>query len=244
MKRLLAAGSGAIYQICKAFRGAEGGRLHNPEFTLLEWYRPGFTLEQLMEEVAELVGAVLQRPDWKVTTYAALFLEHLDLDPHRAPAEALEACVRAHIDYAGGRESRETWLDLLFTHLLEPGLRDQGLLFIVDYPATQAALARLRAVDGVAVAERFELYVDGVELANGYRELTDPAEQRRRFQSDNTSLEAQGRAARAIDERLIAALDAGLPDCSGVAVGVDRLLLLREGALNLSDVLAFDWSRS
>ena len=244
MKRLLAAGSGPIYQVCKAFRGGEAGARHNPEFTLLEWYRPGFSLAQLMEEVGELVGGVLERSEWSTVSFAALFEEILDLDPHRSTVAELEAAARARLDYAGGPEPRDTWLDLLFSHLVEPRLQERGLLFVTDYPASQAALARVREEGGVALAERFELYVDGVELANGYRELTDGAEQRRRFERDNVRLAEMGKPARPIDERLLAALDSGLPDCAGVALGVDRLLMLREGEAKLPDLLAFDWGRS
>ena len=244
MKRLLASGSGAVYQVCKAFRGGEAGRRHNPEFTLLEWYRPGFSLSGLIEEVAELVGAVLDQPDWSTIAYADLFRRYAGIDPHSAATVDLEACVREHIDYGGGGESRDTWLDLLLTHVIEPRLAGTGLLFVRDYPASQASLARLRRRGDVEVADRFELYVDGVELANGYRELSDPREQRRRFESDNEMLSVRGEEPRPMDERLLSALQSGLPDCSGVALGVDRLLMLKCGVDRIEQVLGFDWSRS
>lgn len=244
MKRLLAAGSGAIYQICKAFREGEAGSRHNPEFTLLEWYRPGYSLSQLIDEVAELVGGILGRDDFEKTTYASLFLEYLSVNPHRAAACELEALARQHIDYSGGSETRDTWLDLLFTHLIEPGLAERGMVFVADFPATQAALASLRHAGGEQVAERFELYVDGVELANGYFELTDPGVQRKRFEQDNQLLESRGEQARALDERLLAALDCGLPTCAGVALGIDRLLMRQLGITHMSGVLSFDWARS
>jgi lysyl-tRNA synthetase class 2 len=244
MKRLLAAGSGPIYQICKAFREGESGSRHSPEFTLLEWYRPGYSLSQLIEEVAELVGGVLNRNDFERTTYAALFMEHLGVNPHQAEVLELETLARQHIDYSGVGETRDTWLDLLFTHLIEPRLAGRGMVFVGDFPATQAALARLRHVGGDQVAERFELYVDGMELANGYFELTHPGEQRARFERDNLQLESRGELPRKPDERLLAALDSGLPECAGVALGIDRLLMRQLGVAHLADVLSFDWSRS
>ncbi len=241
MKRLLAAGSGPIFQVCKAFRAAEAGSRHNPEFTLLEWYRPGFDLRTLMEEVAELVQSVLGEKPTEFLDYRSAFQRHLDVDPHTASVEMLEACARQRLDYAGGEESRDTWLDLLMSHVIEPAL--SALTFIYDYPASQAALARLKQDGEVQVAERFEVYVDGVELANGYFELTDAVEQRRRFEADNARLEAAGIAPRPIDEALLAALEAGLPECSGVALGLDRLVMLKLGAERLEDVLSFDWGR-
>lgn len=241
MKRLLAAGSGPIYQVCKAFRAGESGPRHNPEFTLLEWYRPGYDLRRLMEEVAELVGGVLGERAVTYLSYRELFQHFLDIDPHVASAAQLEACVRRRLDYAGGEESRDTWLDLLVSHVIEPQLA--GLVFVYDYPASQAALARLREDQGVMVAERFELYADGLELANGYFELADPAEQRRRFEADNRRLSDRQDNPRPIDPWLLAALDSGLPDCAGVALGLDRLLMLMQGSERLESVLSFDWSR-
>lgn len=243
MKRLLAAGCGSVYQICKAFRGGEAGPRHNPEFTLLEWYRPGFSLARLMDEVAELVCGVLKRSGWETLSYSELFRRFVDIDPHRAPLDELEACARAHIDYSGQSEARETWLDLILSHVIEPRLEGTGLLFVTDYPASRAMLASLRNSGGVEVAERFELYVDGIELANGYRELIEPGEQRRRFQQDNAALARRGHPPRPLDESLLAALDHGLPACSGVALGVDRLLMASVGIDDIRQVLSFDWTR-
>lgn len=242
MKRLLADGSGPIFQVCKAFRAGEAGPRHNPEFTLLEWYRPGFDLQALMAEVADLVCGVLGARPPQFVSYRELCTAKLGLDPHRASTAELESCARQRIDYAGGAESRDTWLDLLMSHVIQPSL--SGLVFVFDYPASQAALARLRREGEVQVAERFELFIDGVELANGYRELADAAEQRRRFEADNAMLAARGETPRPLDEQLLAALHAGLPDCAGVALGLDRLLMLKMGADSLADVLAFDWTRS
>jgi lysyl-tRNA synthetase class 2 len=244
MKRLLAAGSGPIYQICKAFRGGEAGPRHNPEFTMLEWYRPGLTLSGLVEEVAELVGGILDQPSCDEVSYADLFARYLDIDPHGASCAELESCARAHVDFHGAAGSRDTWLDLLLTHVIQPRLRDTGMVFVRDYPASQAALARVFRRGSVAVADRFELFVDGVELANGYCELTDPVEQRRRFEADNAALTARGEPTRDVDERFLSALDAGLPDCTGVALGIDRLLMLRMGIDTIAGAIGFDWSRS
>jgi elongation factor P--(R)-beta-lysine ligase len=242
MKRLLAAGSGPIYQLSRAFRDGESGPRHNPEFTLLEWYRPGLDHHQLMDEVAALLERCLERGGWRKVRYGALFREHLDLDPHRAPVEALAALARARLDVGELALDRDGWLDLLLSHCIEPAL--EGIVCVYDYPASQAALARVNDSGPVPVAERFECYVDGLELANGYHELTDPAEQRRRFAADNARRRAQGLAERDPDPRLLAALDAGLPACSGVALGVDRLLLAATGAGTIDAVLAFPWGRA
>jgi len=244
MKRLLAAGSGPIYQVCKAFRAGEAGASHNPEFTMLEWYRPGFELPQLMAEVGELMAAVLERDSYRVVSYREIFCEQLQLDPFSASDAELEACVRSHIDYRPGPEPRDLWLDLLLSHVIEPRLTTEGLLFVHDYPASQAALARLREDASGCYAERFELYVDGVELANGYCELTDAAEQRCRFEHDNQLLQARGQPPRPLDEWLLQALQSGLPMCSGVALGVDRLLQAKLGLAQLREGLSFPWERS
>jgi lysyl-tRNA synthetase class 2 len=244
MKRLLAAGSGPIYQICKAFRYAEAGNRHNPEFTLLEWYRPGFSLADLMDEVGGLVSEILGREDWQGCSYRQLFQDYLQLDPFTVDTAGLEAFTRERLDISFEPGNRDVWLDLLLSHLIEPQLAERGLLFVYDYPATQAALARLRRDGEHVVAERFELYADGMELANGYCELTDAAEQAARFARDNELLTHAGIAPRAVDERLLQALGQGLPACSGVALGVDRLLLVLTGAASLAEILSFDWERA
>lgn len=241
LKRLLAAGSGPVYQLGKAFRAAEVGRRHNPEFTLLEWYRPGFSLDQLIEEVGELVAACLGSRDWRVLSYRELFLASLDVDPFTASLDALRSRARELVDTGNLEGDRDFWLDLLLSHGAEPWLAAQGMCFVRDYPASQAALAQLCERDGVTVGERFELYIDGLELANGYHELADADEQRRRFLADNRRRREAGLPERPLDERLLAALASGLPDCSGVALGVDRLLMCRVGESDIRRVLAFDW---
>ncbi|TGD72603.1 EF-P lysine aminoacylase GenX [Mangrovimicrobium sediminis] len=245
MKRLLAAGSGPIYQLARAFRDGEAGARHNPEFSLLEWYRPGFDLGQLMAEVAELVLEFVGERPVEYIAYRDLFLRELDLDPLLAPPAALEARARAALDVGDLAGNRDLWLDLLMSHLVEPALAGRGLCFVYDYPASQAALARLETRGEVSVARRFELYVDGVELANGYHELTDAAEQRRRFAADNARRAQHGQPLREADDYLLAALASadGLPDCCGVALGFDRLLMLASGINDIRQTLAFDWSR-
>ena len=241
MKRLLAAGSGAIYQLARAFRDGEAGSRHNPEFTLLEWYRPGYDHHQLMAEVAELVNVCLGERALYRFSYRQLFEQQLAIDPFTAPVSDLMDLARQHIDTGIVSGERDLWLDLLMSHVLEPQLAGLGMCFIYDYPASQAALAQVVEVDGQPVGQRFELYVDGMELANGYFELTDAAEQRRRFEQDNQRRREHGQPERPLDEQLLAALAQGLPSCSGVALGVDRLLMLVMGEPDIRNVLAFDW---
>ncbi|MBC6429214.1 MAG: EF-P lysine aminoacylase GenX [Cellvibrionales bacterium] len=243
MKRLLAAGSGPIFYLGKCFRGGEQGGRHNPEFSMLEWYRPGFCLERLMADVAALMQRLVPGLAMASRPYAELFAEHCGVDPHRCSDAELDALVAERTRYRG-QLNRDAALSLLFAELVEPHLGAGGF-FVVDYPAGQAAMAQLVERDGVAVAERFEFYLEGVELANGYLELTDAAEQRARFQADNRERRARGLAEMPVDEKFLAALEAGLPACAGVALGVDRLLgLLREGgAADIADDLLFAWDR-
>ena len=247
MKRLLAAGSGPIYQVCKVFRDGERGRQHNPEFTLLEWYRPGFGLHALMDEVAALLRCVLGHDlAEERLSYAEAFQRALGVDPHRDTVGGFKAAAtRAGIAAADRLElpDRDAWLDLLMTHCVEVGLGAAGMTFVHDFPVSQAALARLRDEDP-PVAERFEVYVRGVELANGFHELADAAEQRRRSEADNARRRVAGFAEMPIDERLLAALAAGLPDCCGVALGVDRLVMLATGATRIDEVIAFPLERA
>lgn len=248
MKRLLAAGSGAIYQLCKVFRQGEFGTRHNPEFTLLEWYRPGWDHCRLMDEVAMLVGGILggdyaAQPPQRLS-YADAFLRHVGLDPHSATEAALrEAAQRHGIAAVPGLEGRDRWLDLLLTHRVEPHLGRGSLSFLYDYPASQAALARIDP-GAPATARRFELYCEGVELANGFHELGDAAEQERRFAAEREARRSQGLADVPADRRLLAALEAGLPECAGVALGVDRLVMLATGAASIDQVIAFPLDRA
>ncbi len=241
MKRLLASGSGPIYSLGKAFRANDRGRQHNPEFTLLEWYRPGWDESQLMAEVADLLqdvgcapNAVAQR-----VTYRDIFLATVNLDPHRA---SLAQLVQLASDIAQRNmrgESRATCLDLIFSFEIEARL-PPGVVFVHDYPECLCALAQL-GVDGqgVTVARRFEVFLDRTELANGYFELLDANEQRQRFSEDNRQRKIMGKAEIAADEKLLAALDEGLPSCAGVALGIDRLLMHLVGAQHIDEVIAF-----
>jgi lysyl-tRNA synthetase class 2 len=245
LKRLLAAGVGNCYELGRVFRNGESGRLHNPEFTMLEWYRIGWTHHQLMDECAELVRDAMRLAGRSVsvreTSFRQLYHDSLGLDPLTASEAELRAPL-AVFDIRAQGLSRDDWLDLLMTHMIQPTIPPNRVLMVYDYPKSQAALARIRQGD-VPVAERFELYLGPFELANGYRELKDPVEQRERFQRDLGLRARRGTAQPPIDERLIAALP-GLPDCAGVALGVDRLLLAMLGSDRLADVLAFPFDRA
>jgi len=244
MKRLLAAGSGPVFQICRAFRAGERGRLHNPEFTLLEWYRPGFDHRAMMDEVAALAGALLPGRAVGSIRYRDAFLRHAGIDPFVVADGDLAAAAGRHTDAATvAALSRDGRLDLIMGSVVAPALGRDSLCFLTDFPASQAALARLEP-DDPDVARRFELFVDGIEIANGFHELSDAQEQRRRFRSDRAVRQARGEAVPEIDERLLAALAAGLPDCAGVALGLDRLFMLALGAASIDEVMAFPAERA
>jgi lysyl-tRNA synthetase class 2 len=238
MKRLLAAGSGPIYQICKCFRQGERGARHNPEFTMLEWYRPDFDHRQLMAEVAQLVGQLLGVRDFQQYPYRELFERCVGLDPHRVDTEALATVARQRLDVQARDMTRTDWLDLLMSHLVEPEL--EGAVFVYDFPWQQASLSRIEAdAQGQRLARRFELYIDGLELANGYHELRDPRELQQRAALDNAQRREQGLPEMPLDPQLLAAHQHGLPDCAGVALGFDRLLMLQHGAAHIDQVLTF-----
>lgn len=239
MKRLLAHGSGPIWQCCKAFRNGEHGSRHNPEFTILEWYRPGWGYRDLMDEVGFLMTRLLGSPTPRAITFQEAFETAVGLDPHRADGPALaDAARRAGIEAAFPESDRDAWLDLILAERIEPGLGRGTPTFLIDYPPDRAALARVRPGDP-PVAERFELYIDGIELCNGFQELVDVPEQRRRLDAVNARRVAAGLDALPLDEEFLAALGA-MPACAGVAVGLDRVVLLATGARELSEVLAFD----
>lgn len=247
MKRLLAAGSGPIYQICKAFRKDERGVNHNPEFTMLEWYRPGFHHRDLMIEVDGLLRRILNCEVAKCETYAELFQRLLNIDPHQASLEALRDCAKVHqldIHNAEAMTDVTSWLQLLMSHLIEPqlGMHNQPT-FVTDFPIEQAALAKADPYNP-AVAERFEVYWKGMELANGFHELCDPKEQRARFEKDNQWRREHGLSEIAIDENFLAALTAGMPACAGVALGVDRLVMAALGVSDITQVIAFPVERA
>lgn len=247
MKRLLAAGSGDIWQICRVFRAGEAGRFHNPEFTLIEWYRIGFDHRRLMAEVAELVSELVPsvggEPEY--LSYRDAFQRYAQIDPFHVEAGQCRAVLQQ-----SGREPPavaaldvDGWLDLLAGELVYPALGRGHMTFVHDYPVSQAALARVRAGDP-PVAERFEAFVNGVELANGFHELADPGEQRRRFERDLEQRGADNLPMMPMDERLLQALGHGLPDCAGVALGFDRLVMLAAGAASIADVIAFPFERA
>ena len=246
LKRLLAAGLGDCYELGRVFRDGEAGGRHNPEFTMLEWYRLGMDHHALARETAGLVAACLalagRTARVRETTYARLFDDALGIDAHRAPVETLrEALGDVVMDPQG--LTRDDWLDLLMTHRIQPAFAPDAMTIVHDYPASQCALARVRAGDP-PVAERFELYLGPLELANGYHELADATEQRTRFLRDGEVRRARGDRDVPMDERLLSALDAGFPQCAGVALGVDRLLMAMLGTSRIADVLAFDFARA
>jgi len=240
LKRLLAAGVGDCYELGRVFRNGEAGGRHNPEFTMLEWYRVGWDHRRLAEEVVALVQRALalvdRQAEVRVTSYRQLFLDALGMDPFTASLEALQQPLApSNIDPDG--LIRDDWLDLLITHRLQPAFPRDRITVIHDYPASQCALARIRPGQP-AVAERFELYLGAHELANGYHELNDPAEQRTRFERDNATRRVRGQREVPIDDRLLGVLGQ-MPDCAGVALGVERLLMCMAGTDAIAEVLAF-----
>ncbi|MCE0493945.1 elongation factor P--(R)-beta-lysine ligase [Vibrio salinus] len=245
MKRLLAAGSGSIYQIGKSYRNEECGRHHNPEFTMLEWYRVGFDHHDLMDEMHEFLQTILGVSETRRMTYQEVFIECLGVCPLESSLDELKqvASQLKLSDIAEPETNRDTLLQLLFSVGIENQIGQKYPVFIYNFPATQAALAKINPDDD-RVAERFEVYFQGIELANGFHELENAREQRIRFEEDNNARRNMGLEAQPIDEHLIDALSAGFPKCSGVALGIDRLIMLALGAENIRDVIAFDFPRA
>ena len=245
MKRLLANNSGSIFQICKAFRNqGEFGHMHNPEFTLLEWYRVDFDHHDLMQEVSDLLVFLLNCAPATKISYQLLFENHLNIQPHTCDVNALKTIAEKnnlHIDAT--HLSKDDWLQLLLSHLIEPHLGFHAPVFIYDYPATQAALAKIRQ-DQFNVAERFEVYINGQEIGNGFHELTDPLLQLQRFQADQNTRRQQNRFVPEIDGRFMKALESGLPQCAGIAMGLDRLFMLKMGVETIREVLPFAWDEA
>jgi len=242
MKRLLSAGSGSIFQICRAFRDDEIGRYHNPEFLMLEWYRVDFNHLQLMAEMDELLITILDTKPADIISYQQLFIDTLKLDPLEASNSTLQTMV---IEKANGPilDDRDELLHCLFAILIEPNLGSHKPVMVVDYPASQSSLARLSIKDR-RVAERFEVYYKGIELANGFHELKDATEQRERFNQDNIQRKLLGKPQKPIDERFLSALESGLPDCAGVALGLDRLLMLKLNIKTIKEVMPFPMDRA
>ncbi len=250
MKRLLAAGSGPIWQLARVFRIDESGRHHNPEFTLLEWYRPGWDHHRLIDEcdaLLQALGATTQACER--LSYCAAFVRYAGVDPLRDSLAALRAALPVALaalsppDDDSSSAARDVVLDLLMSHVVGPELGCERPLVLYDFPASQAALARIRH-DDPPVAERFEIFWRGIELANGFHELTDGAEQRRRFEADRARRASENRVVPPCDRHLIEAMEHGLPTCAGVAIGIDRLLMLLLELPTIGEVLAFDDPRA
>jgi lysyl-tRNA synthetase class 2 len=249
MKRLLAAGSGSIYQLSRVFRRGEQGLRHNPEFSLLEWYRPGLSYIELMDEVAALVAGLLPkkllRHELIRSSWNELFIRHLGIDALTSERQDLVRCAAEQgieTAFDATATTSEAYLDLLMSHVIEPRLPRDRLVFVYHYPASQAAMAQLEPADP-RVARRFELIVNGVELANGFQELGDAGEQRCRMAAECAQRRRRNLPAVPADDHLLSALEAGLPDCSGVALGFDRLVMLAAGLGSMDQTLAFSWSR-
>lgn len=245
MKRLLASGSGPIYQISKAFRNqGESGRYHNPEFSLLEWYQPGYGHHQLMNEVEDLLKKWLPCESAQRLSYAEVFQRYINIDPHQISIEELKDTVTClglntqNLEF----NNLPDYLNFLMAHVIEPQLPEH-LIFIYDYPVTLAALAKVHS-GNVAIAERFEVYFQRIELANGFHELNDAKEQQRRFQNDCHARTLYDYPQVPVDKYLLDALAHGLPDCSGVALGLDRLLMLMTKASAIEDVISFPIERA
>ena len=237
LKRVLAAFNAPIYSLGKAFRAEEVGHRHSPEFTMLEWYRPSWTIEQLQQEVADLVGLFIAG-EARCVSYRQLFVEHFNIDPHCARLAELKQLAQQHCHAAFDSDEKSVWLDLLFSHIIEPEL--VGKVFVNQFPAAQAALSEIELDDyGNPVASRFELYVDGVELANAYVEELNAAKLRARFESDLQLRRERGQPEYPIDELFLSAMAAGMPAAVGVALGVDRLLMVAARLPNLASALPF-----
>lgn len=245
MKRLLASGYGCIFQIAKAFRHEEAGRFHNPEFTLLEWYRLGFDHFRLMKEVAELLITVLGCDEPTYTTYQNIFIEQVGLDPLTATREQLLSLIEAHdklSEWLTVEQDNDILLQFIFSELIESHIGNNSPCFVYNFPCSQASLAKISPEDA-RVAERFECYFSGIELVNGFNELTDADKQLERFQIDNLQRNKLSLQVKPIEKNFIAALSQGLPQCSGVALGVDRLIMLALKAKHIEEVVSFPVAR-
>lgn len=248
MKRLLAAGIGDIYSMGKVFRDAEVGRRHNPEFSLLEWYRLGWDEHQLMSEVAELICYLYKSckqagPAVNHYSYTKCFRQVFDVDPHSCPLADLQALAIEVGSKSWRNETRANCLDLLFSQSVESTLPN-GLVFVYDYPVCQAALAETKSTeDGQCVSRRFEAFLNGMELANGYFELTDGEELRQRFEADNKARSLMNKKQMPLDKNFNLAMQAGMPNCAGVALGIDRLLMILCNTDSIEKVMPFSWNR-
>ena len=250
MKRLLAAGSGDIYSLGRVFRNGEAGGRHNPEFTMLEWYRVGMDQQRLMDDVSALLSSICSFSEIRRCSYGDIFQEKLNINPYTISDQELDQMIQQRVDPGLGGLDRNDCLDLLFSKFIEPdlgakkGSRLEGV-FIYDYPASMSALARLNTnAKGEKVSSRFELFINGTELANGYHELLDGEEQQKRFEAEQDKRSDRGFDRYPYDQRMVNALKHGMPDCAGVALGIDRLLMLILGVDTIAEVIAFDSSRA
>ncbi len=242
MKRLLAAGSGSIFQITPAFRNhGEFGAEHNPEFNLLEWYHVGFNHHDLMQEVSDLLQNILNCKPADKISYQQLFEKYFNINPHTCSVDSLIKIAQTqNLNIETSDINKDDWLNLLLTHVIEPELGREAPVFIYDYPKSQAALAKIRN-DDIPVAERFEIYINGQELGNGFHELTDAKQQESRFHNDQQTRLINQQDVPSVDKQFIESLNHGLPDCAGIAIGLDRLLMLQLKQANIRDILAFSW---
>ena len=242
MKRLLASGYGSIYQIAKAFRNEPHGRHHNPEFTMLEWYRVGFDHHDLIDEVAELLTAVLSVKEFEKVTYQNIFKRVVSIDPLLADIEQLKQCLKSNDiqgDWINSEKNKDILLQVIFSEVIEPVIGRSMPIFVYDFPSSQASLAKI-SEDDERVANRFECYYKGIELANGFNELVSASEQLHRFQEDNHLRKHLNKDTREIDHRFISGLEYGLPQCAGVALGVDRLVMLALNMMEIKNSLTFN----
>lgn len=244
MKRLLCAGSGSIYQICKAFRYDESGKKHNPEFTLLEWYETDRDHIQLMDNIDLLLQTVFDMPPAIKISYQDLFVAELSIDPLTCELSELKNITKKHIDTDTTSLTYDDSLNLLLTHCIEPKLGTTEPTFIYNYPPSQAALAKINTQSNPPIAERFELYIQGIEIANGFHELNNANEQYQRFTDNQKIRKKHNTIVPTIDSRFIDALTHGLPDCSGVAIGIDRLMMMFCNSHNIKEIMSFNWDNA
>jgi elongation factor P--(R)-beta-lysine ligase len=245
MKRLLAEGAGDIYQLSHVFRDGECGRKHNPEFMMCEWYRVGMSFEAMMQETCDFISLFVSDLPRQIISYQEAFIQHTGLDPFKASIALLEQFIQSmghNVAFDPEKDTKDDRLSYILSAFVEPYLGSECLTILPYFPPTQAALAQVRTVNNNLVAERFEVFCDGLELANGYHELQDAHEQRKRLHEANQMRLSLGKKSLPIDEHFLQALEAGLPDSCGVAVGFDRLMMLHCKTDQLSDVLSWDWS--
>jgi len=245
MKRLLASGYQSNFQISKAFRDEEQGSHHNPEFTMIEWYRLGFTQFELMSEMEELFQEILSVESCESISYQNVFKKHVGIDPLETSKESLISLIKLKEKYEDWliKEEFDDLLQFIFSEIIEPSIGEQVPCFIYNFPVSQASLAKASDIDE-RVAERFECYFKGLELANGFSELTSEVIQRRRFNQDNIAREQRSKSKKALDERFLSALETGLPDCAGVALGLDRLLMISLSKNSIEEVITFPFDRA